>query len=687
MCGILGAFNYNETNFKKMLIKQKHRGPNNSKYINFNNLLLGQNLLAIVNYIEQPIVYKNYAFATNCEIYNWKELSKKENIIAENDSEFLFKFLIKHKLNIKKALKKINGDYAFAFIIKENNSFKGYLARDILGVKPLWYYNTKNNFLFASERKTLPINFRKNAIDLNPRILLEINFNNLKTKEIYRGFYKYKQKNIEYINAKNKTEKLLINSIRSRIANKKTAILLSGGVDSSLIAKISEKYFDPIFYNISINKNNEDYIYTKKLETVLKNKIKYIQINEKKIISAIPKIIKIIETSDPVKVAIAMPMYFIAKQAKKDNIKVVLIGTGADSLFCGFFRFFKEYNPTKDTISKLRKIYDTDCYRDDTIFMNFGIEPRFPYLDKNLINFVLQYSDNYKIKEDVKKYILRDIAKKYLPEEIAFRKKKAIQYGSGFDKILSKYIKEKKEKTRGHLLRKNKSENEKLGCLFSGGKDSVLALQIMLNSNYKVPCLITLISKNKDSYMFHTPTINLVDLQAKALNINLIKQNTLGHKELEIKDLEKALKKARKKYKINGIITGAIFSTYQRDRIELICDKLGLKVFSPLWHKDQYLELTEVLALGNKVIITKIAGYGLNKKYLGKIIDKELLEELKNLNNKIGFNIAGEGGEYETLVIDSNIFKNKLNILNTEIKEIDEYTFELIINDAKLEMK
>jgi asparagine synthase (glutamine-hydrolysing) len=175
--------------------------------------------------------------------------------------------------------------------------------------------------------------------------------------------------------------------------------------------------------------------------------------------------------------------------------------------------------------------------------------------------------------------------------------------------------------------------------------------------------------------------MSLVDLQAKSMELPLIKISTEGEKEKELNDLEKALKLAKKKYNINGIITGALFSTYQRDRVEIIADKLGLKVFSPLWHKDQYLEVLETINLGIKPVITKIAAYGLDKSYLGKVIDKELLEHLNKLNNKFGFNIAGEGGEYETTVIDAPLFKQPidLNKLNKKIKEIDQYTAELII--------
>jgi len=693
MCSIAGIYGKNSKQIKEINSLLNHRGPDRSKIVDFYGLKLAHNLLSIVGYMPQPLKTEKEILIANCEIYNWKELSKKEKILAKSDSELLFKLLIKNKKDIKKTINKLNGDFSFAFFYKTKNKIFGHIARDIFGIKPLWYYLDKNNFYFASERKSLPLDIRDKSIDLNPRILLNIEIdlikNKVKLSENYLGFLEQKTKNINYEKAKKETEILIRESIKNRVeSDKPLGVLVSGGVDSCLIAKLSEEYNAKVkFYNISIENKGQDKEYAKLMQKELKNKIKFITVKEESAIKKIPEVVKIIETADPVKVSIALPFYFLAKEMQKDKVKVVLIGNGADSLFCGFSRFLENYSPTKDTISRLRKLYDTDCYRDDTIFMNFNIEARFPYLDKALVKYVINLEDKYKIENEIKKKILRDISSKYLPKEIAYRKKKAIQYGSGFDKIITKAQKLNKGLTRGQFLRKTINENEKLACLFSGGKDSVLALHIMKNMNYKISCLITINSKNKYSYMYHTPTIELVKQQALSLDIPLIEINTLGEKEKELEALKKGLKLAKEKYNINGVITGAIFSTYQRDRVENISDKLGLKVFSPLWHKEQKEEVNELISLDIKAIITKIAGYGLNAKYLGKIIDKNMLLELEKLNNKFGFNIAGEGGEYETFVIDSPLFNKKIIIEKSKIKEENEYSAELIIDKIKLEEK
>ncbi len=521
---------------------------------------------------------------------------------------------------------------------------------------------------------------------MNPRHILFIDFDNMKIKDVYKGYYKYSVIDEGYNKAITKTRKLIINSVKTRVdSTKRVGILVSGGVDSSLIATISSKFNKNIVcYNVA-TKEGQDREYAKILQRYSNLNIKYITPSKSQVQKAIPKIIKIIESSDPVKLSVALPYYFAAKEAKKDGVKIMLSGNGADDVFCGYERYDQNYSPSKDTISKLRKIYDTDIYRDDLIFMNFGIELRLPYLSKKLVDYVIKLPDRFKIEDNIRKKILRDVAKEFLPKEIYSRPKKAAQYGSKMDKIFENIVKHSDKNNRGAYLKQYRDTNESsIASLFSGGKDSVLSLHIMHNMNYKISCLITIDSENKDSYMYHTPTINLTSLQADALQIPIIVAKTLGHKELELRDLSKALIKARNKYHINGVVTGAIYSTYQRDRVENVCDKIGLKVFSPLWHMDQYLEVKEIIDKGIKPIITKIAAYGLDKNFIGKEIDMQMLEHLKSLNDKIGFNIAGEGGEYESLVLDAPMFNKKLQITNYQVISLGQSSYEIKVDDAKL---
>jgi len=206
----------------------------------------------------------------------------------------------------------------------------------------------------------------------------------------------------------------------------------------------------------------------------------------------------------------------------------------------------------------------------------------------------------------------------------------------------------------------------KIAVLFSGGKDSCLALY-KSKKMHEVVCLISVISKNKESYMFHTPNIELTQMQAEAIGLPLIQQETEGKKEEELEDLKKAIEKAKEKFKIEGVTTGAIKSIYQASRIEKICKELNLSCLNPLWSIDQIQLLNEIVKNNFKVIISGIFAYPLEKDLLGKIINKEIIKKLKEMQEKYHISPSGEGGELETTVIDAPFFKKKIEILDYDI--------------------
>ena len=209
----------------------------------------------------------------------------------------------------------------------------------------------------------------------------------------------------------------------------------------------------------------------------------------------------------------------------------------------------------------------------------------------------------------------------------------------------------------------------RLGVLFSGGKDSTLALHYAKEKE-EVACLITLISENKESYMFHTPNINITSLQAEALNLPQIKKTTLGEKEKELSDLKEAIAEAAREFQIQGVVTGAVESVYQAERVQRICNNLDLWCFNPLWKHDQKALLEELLERRFKVVISGVFAYPLDEKWLGKQIDAALISKLLDLQQKYGISPSGEGGEIETTVLDAPQFKKKIEILDytTEAK-------------------
>ncbi|MEM4261713.1 MAG: diphthine--ammonia ligase [Candidatus Diapherotrites archaeon] len=223
-----------------------------------------------------------------------------------------------------------------------------------------------------------------------------------------------------------------------------------------------------------------------------------------------------------------------------------------------------------------------------------------------------------------------------------------------------------------------------IGILFSGGKDSTYVIYKAIEEGKKVKCLITMKSQNKESYMFHTATINITKMQAKAMKIPIMYFTTKGEKEKELKDLEKAIKKAKTKYKIKEIGVGALASEYQKARVKKICDKLKLKMFAPLWKKNQKQYLEELVQKGFEIKFTGVGAYGLTEAWLGKNLDERTIKELIKLNEKYGIHIGGEGGEYETIVLNAPIFKQKIQIIKTNKKMNSENSGRIEIIKAKL---
>jgi ABC transporter with metal-binding/Fe-S-binding domain ATP-binding protein len=207
----------------------------------------------------------------------------------------------------------------------------------------------------------------------------------------------------------------------------------------------------------------------------------------------------------------------------------------------------------------------------------------------------------------------------------------------------------------------------RLGVLFSGGKDSTLALHYASEREEAI-CLITVVSTNKESYMFHTPNIDLTTLQAEALGLPLVSVVTEGKKEEELADLEKAIVEAKEKYQIEGVVTGAVESVYQATRVQRICNRLNIWCFNPLWKHNQKALLEMLVAKNFKVVISGIFAYPLDEKWLGKQIDAQVIARLVQLQGQYGISPSGEGGEIETTVLDAPMFKKKIEILDSAIE-------------------
>jgi diphthine-ammonia ligase len=225
----------------------------------------------------------------------------------------------------------------------------------------------------------------------------------------------------------------------------------------------------------------------------------------------------------------------------------------------------------------------------------------------------------------------------------------------------------------------------KLGVLFSGGKDSTLALH-MAAKHEQVACLITLVSQNTESYMFHTPNIDMTTLQAEALGLPLIRKTTKGKKEEELADLEAAIAEAISQFRIEGVVTGAVESVYQSTRIQRICHRLGVWCLNPLWKRNQKELLEELLAKRFKVIVSGVFAYPLDESWLGRELNDDMVDALVNLQERYGISPSGEGGEIETTVLDAPLFKLKIEVADYAV-EARGNSGVYVVKDARLSQK
>jgi diphthine-ammonia ligase len=221
--------------------------------------------------------------------------------------------------------------------------------------------------------------------------------------------------------------------------------------------------------------------------------------------------------------------------------------------------------------------------------------------------------------------------------------------------------------------------------LFSGGKDSTMAIYKAIEEGYSVKYLVSMISENPESYMFHVPNIHITELSSEAMGIPLIKAKTHGEKERELEDLKTVLIDLKNKG-VEAIFAGALASEYQKSRIDQLCNDIGLISKAPLWHVDPKEYMEEIINLGFEVIIISVSAEGLDESWLGRKIDNKLLDEIINLNSQYGMHMAFEGGEAETLVLDCPIFKKSIKILeSTNVWDRD--NGYLLISKAELEKK
>ncbi len=210
--------------------------------------------------------------------------------------------------------------------------------------------------------------------------------------------------------------------------------------------------------------------------------------------------------------------------------------------------------------------------------------------------------------------------------------------------------------------------------LFSGGKDSSWALYQALERGLAVERLVT-VHPTGDSYMYHVPATELATLAAASIGVQLIDVHPADFEaesaadsgsqgDAELEPLEAALLDldAELPGGIAGVTAGAVESEYQTSRIEAMCDRLGCELFAPLWQEDPRELADAMLDAGFEIVITQVAAHGLDESWLGRTLDRDAIADLETLNEEYGVHILGEGGEFETLVVDGPHMDRRIDL-------------------------
>ncbi|MES2285741.1 MAG: asparagine synthase B [Bacteroidota bacterium] len=462
MCGIVGVFDLKvdskelRTQVLEMSKKIRHRGPDWSGIYCGDKAILAHERLAIVDPQSggQPLFSKDkkLVLAVNGEIYNHQELRKQ----LEGEYEFQTKsdcevILALYRKKGSKFIEELNGIFGFALYDVENDSYL--IARDHIGVIPLYIgWDKLGNFYVASELKALEGYCNKIELFL-PGHYWDSK-EGVMTKWYERDWVEFdavkdNQTNIDLI----RTE-LEASVHRQLMSDVPYGVLLSGGLDSSIVSAIAKKYANkriesgdtqdawwPQLHSFAVGLvGSPDLIAAKKVAEHIGTIHHEVHFTVQEGLDAIADVIYHLETYDVTTIRASTPMYLLARVIKSMGIKMVLSGEGADELFGGYLYFHKAPNAKafhEETVRKLSKLHLYDCLRANKALAAWGVEGRVPFLDKEFMDIAMRLNPEDKMAKDGKmeKWVLRKAFESYLPASVAWRQKEQFSDGVGYNWI------------------------------------------------------------------------------------------------------------------------------------------------------------------------------------------------------------------------------------------------------------
>lgn len=472
MCGIFSFIyklknsdddmnSYYDPKLLKNFNRISKRGPNNTQYIMENNIFLGFHRLSINDVTSkgnQPMKYNDYYLICNGEIFNHLDIKYKYGFKTNSNSDceiilHLYSYLIEKisennsnpyndVMNI--LCNKLDGEFSFVLYDKLRNYI--YVARDPYGVRPLFIGNTDNDdYVFSSELKGLS-GLVKTANQFQPGTYMIITNNISKLEVTYSKYHNIQLYNhiannnlIKQSDILSDLNKIFRDAVYKRMmSDKEICSLLSGGLDSSLVASIvSEKLGPNKLKTFAIGiKGSPDLKYAQMVADHIKSVHHSIELTEKEFLDAIEEVIIAIESYDTTTVRASVGNYLVSKYIKDNtNCKVIFNGDYADEV-CGGYKYFKKTNNGLDfhneCVRLVNDIHFFDCLRSDRSISNNGLEARVPFADKDFVNFYLSIDPKLRMCYDkIEKCMLRKafMNDNLLPEEILWRQKEAFSDG------------------------------------------------------------------------------------------------------------------------------------------------------------------------------------------------------------------------------------------------------------------
>lgn len=650
MCGILATRFEHET--PEVLAQ---RGKDGSAIVRAHGVQLSHCLHSVVGNVAQPLEGKG-VFAANCEVYNWRELAETHGVYARNDAHLVFELLerLDDDVFIRSAndsmidprLSSLLGEFSGSYAIVYIRAGFLFALRDPLGIRPIIYASDA----ISSSHEALQA-VGRSGVELHPRRMLWWNLNAGGDEATARGTAYIPA---AFTRSPRSFDEELVDAVVERFPESGPVfVLLSGGVDSSLVAAIASQHRETIGVTVSAQgPQSSDHEAALKVAEALDIDVLEVIVDSEEIPAAALDIARAIGEPHALKVTTALTTYFAARAVSELGGKVLLSGFGADEVLVAYSRGKLNYAMLAESWAQLLKLWESNALKEDASSMRHTVEVRYPYLDLDVIAAGWKgLTPSYETKPAV-----RDALRSRGLVDIADRPKKASQYGSRLDGVLSKHVRSL-DLSKSEFLSRSAS-GKRVGVLVSGGKDSLYAAFLLKRFCYELTCMMGIASENLDSYMFHTPTTNVLPAVADRLGLPLVLESSPGVKERELDALRTALSRAIADHAIVAIGCGAIKSNYQRDRLLLLCEEFGLSLHAPLWQFDELTYAQQLDDYGFSVIVTRVAADGLVAEDVGRMFS---LEWAKSLAER-GISPVGEGGEFETLVLDCPLYSSPIAV-------------------------